>query len=802
MTPALNPAVEAKISDIMARMSLEDKVGQLIQADIATIQPDDLKTYKLGSVLNGGNSAPENDEFAPPEKWLKAADAYYDAALERSDGRPKIPLIWGTDAVHGNNNIVGATLFPHNIGLGAARDPELMEEIGQVTAIETAAAGLDWSFAPTLAVTQDDRWGRTYESYSEDPAIVASYAGKVVTGLQGKVGTSQFMSPGHVIATAKHFLGDGGTGGKDQGDTRVSETELRDIHNAGYPPALKAGTLTVMTSFSSWNGRKILDNKSLVTDVLKGQMGFAGFVVGDWNAHAQVPGCTVTSCAAAINNGLDMFMVSGDWKALYHNTLKQAQSGEIKPDRLDDAVRRILRVKFLAGLFDEARPSERQYAGKFDLIGAPEHRDIARRAVRESLVLLKNNGHVLPLKPQAKILVAGKAADSIAQQAGGWSISWQGTGVPASAFPNAETIWTGIEKTVEDAGGQAEYAADGNFKNRPDAAIVVFGEEPYAEFMGDRPTLEFSPEDQSNLELLKKFKAQNIPVVAVFLSGRPMWVNSYINASDAFVAAFLPGSEGGGVADVLFAQPNGKPEYDFHGKLSFSWPKRPDQFSLNRGDTNYDPLFAFGYGLTYADHTDLPQLDETRPAGMNIGAEGPLFAKGKLPTGWSLALTEKGQSDLVALANSAQTAGGTLRMTGVDRRAQEDSRQFIWSGTQEAAVQIEANRPIDISRETNGELSLVLEYRVSVKPADAVSLGMVNDKGVQARVPIAGLLRSAPTDTWTSLAIPLKCFAERGIDPNSILMPFMLSTGGKMTMSISDVRFDSVDIPMDKCGAE
>ncbi len=797
--PALDPATEAKITALMAAMSIEDKVGQLIQADIATVTPADLKTYKLGSVLNGGNSSPDNNELAPPSEWLKLADAFYDASMDRSDGRPKIPVIWGTDAVHGNNNIIGATLFPHNIGLGAARDPALVEQIGRITAEETAAAGLDWSFAPTLAVVRDDRWGRTYESYSEEPSLVAAYAGRVVTGLQGQVGTKDFMAPGHVIATTKHFLGDGGTGGKDQGDTRVDEATLRDIHGAGYPPALAAGTLTVMTSFSSWNGVKMIANKSLVTDVLKGRMGFNGFVVGDWNAHAQVPECTIVSCAPAINAGLDMFMISGDWKTLYANTLAQANSGEIPAARLDDAVRRILRVKLLAGVFDKGRPSARPDAGNFALIGAPANRALAREAVRESLVLLKNNGGVLPLKPGANILVAGKAADTIAQQAGGWSITWQGTDVANSGFPNAQSIWSGIRETVAHAGGTASYAPEGGFTQRPDAAIVVFGETPYAEFMGDRPNLEYSPQDKSDLALLRKLQGAHIPVVAVFLSGRPMWVNAELNASDAFVAAFLPGSEGGGVADMLFADASGKKVRDFRGKLPFSWPKRPDQFVLNRSDPGYDPLFPFGYGLTYADRRPVPRLDERRPTGMDMGTAGPLFAKGRVPEGWTLALAEEHQSIVRVLGNDTVTATGALQMTGIDRNAQEDSRRFSWNGKQPGKVEIEASRPVDLSREANGELSLIVDYRVDAAPTAPVTLSMGNAAGPAGSVAITGILRGAKPAQWDSLAIPLQCFVAAGVDPKTITSPFAIATEGALTLSISGVRIAHADVPMNRC---
>lgn len=796
--PALDPVLEAKIGKMLAAMSVEDKVGQIIQADIATVKPDDLRTYKLGSVLNGGNSAPNNDELAPPAEWLKLADAFYDASMQRSDGRPKIPTIWGTDAVHGNNNIVGATLFPHNIGLGAARDPALMEKIGRITALETAAAGLDWSFAPTLAVVQDDRWGRTYESYSEDPSLVASYAGPVVTGIQGKVGSGDFMTPGHVIATTKHFVGDGGTGGRDQGDTKVSEVVLRDVHAAGYPPAIEAGTLTVMASFSSWNGEKMHGNKTLLTDVLKGRMGFNGFVVGDWNAHGQIAGCTNESCAAAINAGLDMFMMSGDWKALYRNTLAQAKSGEIVPARLDDAVRRILRVKMLAGTFAAGKPSTRRYAGRFGLIGSPEGHAIGRQAVQESLVLLKNNGGVLPLKPKANILVAGIAADDVAQQAGGWSITWQGTDVPKRGFPNATSIWSGIDQAVRAGGGTATYSPTGAYSAKPDAAIVVFGETPYAEFMGDRPTLEYSPGDKSDLALLRKLKAAGIPVVAVFLSGRPMWVNAELNASDAFVAAFLPGSEGAGVADVLFAAKDGRPVHDFRGKLSFSWPKRPDQYVLNVRDPNYDPLFKFGYGLTYADRETVGKLDETRPKGMVVDAGGVFFTKGRVPEAWSLSLGEGNSGSTRIVGNSGRSPAGALTIAGIDRNAQEDARRFTWAGTREADVRIEPNTPLDIAREANGELSMIFQFRVDAKPMSAVILSM-GSPGKTAAVPITGVLQAARVGAWKSFALPLKCFVAAGVDPHKVTEPLILSTAGKLTLSISDVRLAHADGPIGSC---
>lgn len=775
-----DPRIEARIDALMARMSIEDKVGQLLQVDIASITPADLETYKLGSVLNGGNSAPNNDEFAPPAEWLKLYDRFWDASMKRSDGRPRIPLIWGTDAVHGDNNIVGATLFPHNIGLGAMRDPGLVRRIGAATAAETAATGIDWSFAPTVAAVQDDRWGRTYESYSEDPAIVASYAGKMVEGMQGQVG-GDFMKPGHVISSVKHFLGDGGTGGHDQGDTRLPESVLRDVHAAGYRPALEAGALTVMPSFSSWNGTKMTGNKSLLTGVLKDRWSFDGFTIGDWNAHGQVPGCTNEDCPAAINAGLDMFMYSGpNWKQLYANTLAEAKAGRIPAARLDDAVRRILRVKLLAGSFEAGRPSSRPLSGKFDILGSPEHRAIARQAVRESLVLLKNNGSLLPLKPGADILVAGRGADDIGQQSGGWSITWQGTGVANKDFPNGQSIWSGIDQAVRSGGGHATLSIDGGYTKKPDAAIVVFGETPYAEFTGDRPTLEYSPDEKSDLALLKKFKAAGIPIVAVFLSGRPLWVNPELNASDAFVAAFLPGTEGGGVADVLIAGRDGRPSHDFHGKLSFSWPKRIDQYVLNRRDPGYDPLFPIGYGLTYGAKTVVPRLDETQPL-TTASDQNALFVRGRIAGG------------------ARFTPGGAVVQTRTDRNAQEDSVRLAFSGAGTGTLSIEQANPIGLTRESNGQLSLVIDYRVTTPPSAAVTLGMASGAKVTT-VPIAGALKMP--GEWTTLAVPLHCFADGGVDMAHVSEPFRLSTAGRLGIDVSTVRVASAPPGPVNCGVK
>lgn len=612
----VDAALEEHVESLLSQMTLEQKVGQMVQAEIQSVMPADVRDYHLGSVLNGGGSFPHRSKASSVADWLALADAYHDASMDSSEGRTAIPVIWGIDAVHGHNNVRGATLFPHNIGLGASRNPELIQRIGEVTALEVAATGIDWTFAPTLAVVRDDRWGRTYEGYSEDPEIVRLHAGRMITGLQGRVSSPDFLGPSHVVATAKHFIGDGGTDrGVDQGDNLSSEQQLLDIHAQGYLSALEAGVQTVMASFNSWRGEKVHGNRYLLTDVLKGRLGFEGFVIGDWNGHSQLPGCSNDSCPQAIIAGIDMIMVPEDWKAFLANTVRQVRAGEIPETRIEDAVRRILRVKARAGLFTKGRPSSRPVAGDASLVGAERHRRVARQAVRESLVLLKNVGGLLPLPRDMNVLVAGDGADDIGKQSGGWSVTWQGTENANGDFPGATSIFAGIREAVTAGGGSVMLSVDGSFDERPDVAVVVFGEDPYAEYEGDLESLSFSAEHGENLEVLRRLKQQNIPVVSVFLSGRPLWVNPELNASTAFLVAWLPGTEGGGVADVLFRDEDGRVNFDFTGKLSYSWPKDPSQTNLNRDDPDYEPLFPYGFGLTYGVvdtlGDELPELDSS-----------------------------------------------------------------------------------------------------------------------------------------------------------------------------------------------
>lgn len=592
--PALpaDPRLEARIAALLARMTPAQKVGQLIQADIGYIIPDDLKHYPIGSLLNGGNSAPGDDKLASPREWLELADRFY-AAATAGGGPGVIPLMWATDAVHGHNKVPGATLFPHNIGLGAARDPALVRRIGEITALEMRVTGLDWAFAPTLAVVRDVRWGRTYESYSGNPQLVAEYATAMVEGLQGRPGSRQFLDAAHVVATAKHFVGDGGTGGHDEGDNSASEAELRAVDAAGHVAAIAAGVQSVMASFSSWQGERMHGNYALLTDVLKGRMGFDGLLISDWNGHEQLPGCSAANCPAAINAGLDVLMAPSEWRELFANTLAQVSSGEIPEQRLDDAVRRILRVKLRAHVDSEGPPSARAFAGHFELLAAPAHRAVARQAVRESLVLIKNRNRLLPLSSRARVLVAGEGADNITQQCGGWTIDWQGT-MPGDDIRPAESIYAGIRSAVTAAGGSAELSPAGEFRVRPDVAIVVFGEQPYAEGAGDVAALAL-PGEAHDLALIRRLKAEGVPVVAVLLSGRPLWIEAELEAADSFVAAWLPGAEGGGVADVLFRSADGSVRHDFRGRLPLPWPRAPGGNGAGSGT----PLFAYGYGLRY-----------------------------------------------------------------------------------------------------------------------------------------------------------------------------------------------------------
>lgn len=761
---ATDTSEDARIADLISRMSVERKVAQLIQPQINSFTAEDMRRYRFGSYLNGGNGGPYGNEYAEASEWLKLADEMYLASVEpMPGGEPVIPTMWGTDAVHGHTNIIRATIFPHNIALGATRDADLVRRVGEATAVEIEVTGIDWNFSPTIAVAQDDRWGRTYESYSEDPAIVAPLGAALVEGLQGRKGDPNRLGAGHVIATAKHFFGDGGTDqGVDQGEVTGDIEALKAIHAAPYPAAIAAGVETIMASFNSINGEKMHGNKSLLTDVLRGELGFDGLVVGDWNGHGQVAGCTNTDCPQSLLAGLDIYMVPDDWKGLLETTVTQVKDGTIPMARLDEAVTRILRVKMRAGLLgDMVQPSKRPNAGDYALLGSADHRAIAREAVAKSQVLLKNNG-ILPLKKGANVLVTGSAADDIAQASGGWTLTWQGGGdLDTSYFPGATSIWKGLETAVKEGGGSATLSPDGQYSSKPDAAVVVFGEEPYAEFAGDRKHLGFT--DEEGLGLLRKFKAEGVPTVAVFLSGRPMWVNREMNAADAFVASWLPGSEGAGVADVLTGATPAT------GKLGFSWPATCDFGPLNGPD---GALFPVGYGRALTDTSPTAQLDEDC-APLLAGPTRALFEAGRLADGtfaFAVKPNVEGEGEYLAQMRGDLTdAGVTVR--GYDRDAQEDARE----------VYMRAGSRFGLRQDRDSGGAYRIAYEVVTRPAAPVALRV----GEDAVVNLTDHFALALGKGWREMLITDACAPGLG---NRI----RFETEGDITFRISSITREDV----------
>lgn len=812
----IDPQVEAFVTELMSKMTLEEKVAQMIQADRSAIRPDELRSFAIGSVEAGGDSAPNSDIHAPPSAWLAMMQEYAVAASQyQSSSHRPIPIIFGIDAVHGHSHLGGATLFPHNVALGAMHDPELMTRIGRVTAQEVAATGIEWTFAPTLAVVRDVRWGRSYESYSEDPTIVASYSSAMIKGIQGEVNTKDFASPGHAIASAKHFLGDGGTEqGRDQFDNWSSVPEFIRVHAAGYLPAIKAGALTVMASYNGWHGIKMHENEVLLTDVLKGRMGFNGFVIGDWNAHEEIPGCTRMDCPAAINAGVDMMMPPTDWRAFHANTIAHVKAGDIPMSRIDDAVRRILRVKKLVGMFERPLPVQRADAGHFETIGSAEHRAVAREAVRKSLVLLKNNGGILPINPKQHILIAGSAADNIAQQCGGWTIDWQAKHNTNKDFSGATSIYAGIESAVKAAGGSVQLSADGKYANKPDVAVVVFGEHTYAEFQGDKETLEFGSANSKELKLLRKLQAEKIPVVSVFLSGRPLWVNRELNASDAFVAAWLPGSEGEGIADVLLRKADGSINYDFTGKLGFSWPSTVMPVTFKNGDEPVGALFARGYGLNYSATAIAAKVSEEPHPASDRHDPSVLYADKHVVAPWTVNV----QDDTGGVRLTSMKQASPAKTLVVARNDKGVAGE--WNGTGRGMMLITGSG--DDLQSMYGDKALQVRMNVNRKPESGVYLGMLcgltfeeseavksgklpvtADRGLNCKAAkpalyeITQYLQTAKTDNEIVITLPLSCFATQGAVLNNVMAPFALVTTGQLGVTLTDARF--IKSPTNNC---
>jgi len=790
--PDINADIEPRVKSILASMTLEQKVGQMVQGEIKSVSPADVTQYHLGSILNGGGSFPNNNKNAEVSEWLALADAYYNASLDTSKGGAGIPIIWGTDAVHGHNNVVGATLFPHNIGLGAANDAVLMHKIGEITAREVAVTGIDWVFAPTVAVVKDNRWGRTYEGYSSESPIVRSYAGEIVTGIQGVPGEMR-TNEQRVIGTAKHFIGDGGTfRGVDQGDTILDLDTLLEEHGQGYITALEADVQTVMASFNSWNGLKIHGHKQLLTDVLKDQMGFDGFVISDWDGVGQVDGCNNETCPQAINAGMDMVMAPNDWKKFLANTLAQVRSGEIPMARIDDAVSRILRVKLRAGLFEKGAPSTREVAGNTALIGAPEHRAVAREAVRKSLILLKNNQNLLPLTSGQHILVTGDGADSIGKQNGGWTITWQGTENKNSDFPGATSIYAGLAKAMTDIGGSTELSTDDSWTKKPDVAVVVFGEEPYAEGQGDTDSLRYRDGLTTDLALLKKLKAKNIPVVAVFLTGRPLWVNAEINSSDAFVVAWLPGTEGGGIADVLVADKNNQPRYDFTGRLSFDWPNA----ELNIEDNSLavtDLLVKRGEGMSYGGTSIVSSSLNEVPVATNAITEQVIFS-GSTRGPWSAYVGDSSNWGIAVSGSMTESAFGALNVRTVDSNVQEDSRAVEWTGGHMSQFYFQSEVPVDLSELAAQDGALSMTFKIDKRPEGQVTQRMDCGYPCSGGLDLTKLFSALQEGQWVTAAVKLSCFEKNGVNLSRVNSPLLISSAEPFAMTILDVRL-TTDVP-------
>ncbi len=575
--------IDSQVKSLLAKMTLEEKIGQMVQIDYEAMKssPNDIIKYSIGSILWGGNSEIVDLSAAG---WA----ACYDSLQRLSEKqRLRIPIIFGIDAVHGHNNVDGAVIFPHNISLGATNNPAIVSEVAMITAKEMKATGIHWTFAPCVAVARNEKWGRTYESFGEDPDLVKRLGAAYVTGLQG----SNLADNTSALACVKHYVGDGGTdNGKDQGNAVMDEATLRQIHLPGYIDAINAGAKSIMASYNSWNGNKLHGSKYLLTDVLKGELKFSGFVVSDWMGIDQLSPNYSYAIEQSINAGMDMVMIPNgqgkpnNYETFISLTKELVKNKLIRMERIDDAVSRILTAKFELGLFKQ-KYSDKDLLADF---GSPAHREVGRKAVQQSLVLLKNEKNILPLSKDAKkIVLAGKGADNIGMQCGGWTIDWQGRS--GNVISGGTTILQAVKNSVGRS-TNVSYSVDGKGADSGDVAIVVIGEEPYAEFMGDKNDLTLSADDAA---LVASLSGRGVRVVTVLLSGRPLILNAALDQSKAFVAAWLPGTEGQGVADVLFG------DYAPTGKLPHSWPKTMSQIPINIGDKEYQPLFPYGFGLTY-----------------------------------------------------------------------------------------------------------------------------------------------------------------------------------------------------------
>lgn len=845
--------LERKVHALLAKMTLEEKVGQMIQPNLSEVSPAEAKKYKLGSLLNGGGTWPNADKHATATDWVEIADKYYNALIEAYAGRGfSIPFMWATDAVHGHSNVFRATLFPHNIGLGAANNPALIKRIGQITAKEVLVTGLDWTFAPAVAVPRDYRWGRTYEGYSEDPEITYQYAGKMVEGLQG--GAAGLQGQENIIANVKHWVGDGGTAlGVDRGENHYSEEYLRNIHAIGYFSGLEAGAQVVMSSYNSWHNKanydqngtgqynfKLHGSQYLLNDILKQKMGFDGIIVTDWNGQQEIAGCSASNCPEAVNAGNDIFMVTArqDWKAFYANVIKQVENGTISQARIDDAVTRILRVKMRANLWQKPKPSLRKYAGKEELLGSDTHRAVARQAVSESLVLLKNDNNILPLSNDNTFLITGSAADNIQKQTGGWSLTWEGTENKISRdFPGATTMLMALKAQVGEKNvfTQTEKAPAGSI------AIVVIGEAPYAEMKGDikaHQTLEYATLKSSygrDLKKIKSLKKAGFNVVTVFYSGRPLYVNEEINNSDAFIAAWLPGSEAGGITDILFNVAN----QDFTGRLSYSWPKLKCSTTINRHAPNisdyktptmeqditgkHKPLFAYGYGLSYGknstqlasekDLNNLPLDPRLRGCGQDnvsndVATENlELFGSASDGEFVMRILSKATNWNGPIVSNASKTTTGSITTAPINYKHQQDALNIKFSnkGPSQLTLHTLNYKATDKTMYLNAQSTLQFDIDMKTAAPNELFLKMHCGWPCAAGDNIATILPKPLHDTnvanWTTIKIPLRCFADKGMEFSGLDVGFALYADPSIPFefNLGEIRFvpKSVDASKD-----
>lgn len=774
--------IESQVSDLLARMTLAEKVGQLMLVDAAYVTPKQVTQFNLGAVSYRGQSSAQVGQDNFVKRHLLRADQFWLASLDKQDGGIGIPILQGIDPAVGNNAILGTTVLPLHIGLGAAHDPELMFKVGKRLALETRILGADWLFSPSLAVAPAATIATAYDSYSQDPVLVAQYADKLVTAMQGELSTSDFLGVSGVIATGKHFVGSGANQfAIELAHSVPTEAELIQIQAAGFISAIHSGVQTMMVSLDNWYGIAMHGSKEILTDVLVEKLGFDGIVIGAWNGHADVKGCSEYSCPQAINAGLDMLMATENWQTLYNNTLSQVENGDIPVQRLDQAVTRILRVKLRARLFSAELPSSRPFAGEFEILASPIYKSLATEAVRKSLVLLKNNNQILPLKPTSRVMVAGDVANNIVIQTAQSQWFSLAEGDFKNKFPIGQSVYSGIQHVVNGAGGSVHLNPLGDYQQTPDVAIVVFGSSTIRRLQVDNPNS--AAHLSSGLAILTKLKKQGIPTVAVFLSDRPEWVNSEINQADAFVAAWLPGTEGGGIADLLFTDSSGVNKYDFTGRLSFIWPQFPPSTIQPFNTSAMQPFLPIGYGLSLSDNRALGPLDEQIKGERNEYITRYVYA-GDPVVPWRMLLRD-GKGEIQVNSTHQASVAGTLLAQAANYNTAEDTVILTWNG--DATFAIEGS-PIDLSTQTTGDMTFQIDYRVLQANIQQASLLLGCGEGCSVSMDISESLQSVEGKGWQTALVKLSCFASSGANMSTIQTPFSISSSQGLVLQLREVQ--------------